>query len=240
VLTYTASTTSSPAAGAGYLALYGLGLATPLLVTAAFAEAGGRLLKRLRPWVPRLERVMGMALILMSLYTGVSAGFLMVDEARADERGVAALTVGPAGERQPVLVELYGRSCVACKAMQPLIDGLTRECSEHRVLVRQIEVSQPLGRALVAQHHVLGVPTFLVFDRDGKLVTKLVGVQSEATLKHAVSGLAQTPCAVVGPSARSVEVVPSCSSASQGAPDASSAEAGGTTSALATCSSLAQ
>ncbi|MCK5687787.1 sulfite exporter TauE/SafE family protein, partial [Myxococcota bacterium] len=49
ILTYTASTASSPLAGAGYLTIYGLGFALPLIITAAFAEAGAKGLKKLYP-----------------------------------------------------------------------------------------------------------------------------------------------------------------------------------------------
>ncbi len=211
VLTY-ASTAGSPVAGAGYLATYALGLATPLLLTAAFAEAAGRLVKRLRPWVPRIERAMGAALVLMALYTGVSSGLSLAGRAPADERATALLTRAPGGERQPVLVELYGESCAACRAMQPIIDGLKSECSAHGVVVRQVEIRQALGRSLVARHQVVGVPTFLVLDREGSLVRKLVGVQSEASLKDAVSGLATTPCRAARQTSP-VEATTSCSAA---------------------------
>jgi cytochrome c-type biogenesis protein len=194
VLSYTASATSSPARGAAYLAVYGLGLATPLLLTAAFAQAGGRFLKRLRPHLPVLERVMGVALVLMALATGINGGVALARAGRTDERGLGTLTTGPGGERQPVIVELYGKSCAACKAMQPVVDGLTRQCTERGVLVKQVELTEPLGRALAARHHVLGVPTFLVLDQDGRLVKQMVGVQSETALKEAVAGLARTPC----------------------------------------------
>ena len=219
VLTYTASATSSPARGALYLAVYGLGLATPLLLTAAFAQAGGRFLKRLRPYVPTLERVMGVALGLRGLATGIGGGVALAREGRADERALGTLTVGPGGERQPVLVELYARSCAACKAMQPIVDGLTRQCAEHNVMVKQVELTTPLGRELARRHNVVGAPTFLVFDQERQLVRQMVGVQSEAALKEAVAGLVSRPCptAAVAPAP---EVLPACATsvvASEGA-----------------------
>jgi cytochrome c-type biogenesis protein len=194
VLSYTASATSSPLLGALYLAVYGVGLATPLLLTAAFAQAGGRFLKRLRPHLPVLERVMGVALVLMALATGISGGIALAREGRADARALATLTTGPGGERQPVVVEVYGKSCAACKAMQPVVDSLARQCSERGVMVKQVELTEPLGRELVRRHNVVGVPTFLVFDAHGNLVRQMVGVQTEAALKEAVADLAHTPC----------------------------------------------
>ena len=73
-----------------------------------------------------------------------------------------------------------------------------------------------LGGALVAQHHVLGVPTFLVLDRDARFVTKLVGVRSEAALEAAVRDLAAGPCPA-GQYAP-VEAVPSCAATPHAAP----------------------
>jgi cytochrome c-type biogenesis protein len=213
VLTYTASAAHSPARGALYLAVYGLGLATPLLATAALADASGRWLKRLRPWIPRLERALGAVLVVAALWTGVSGGLALARSGGGSPAAVADLT----GGRQPVIVELYSHSCTACKAMQPIVDALTRQCSEHNVAVRQVEVGEPLGRTLVARHHVLGVPTFLVFDRDGALVKQMVGGQTEAALKDAVSGLAETPCPAANLAPPPVLEVPPCAP-SPGAP----------------------
>ncbi|HEY3358030.1 MAG TPA: cytochrome c biogenesis protein CcdA [Polyangia bacterium] len=218
VLTYTASATSSPAAGAGYLAVYGLGLATPLLLTAAFAEAGGRFLKRLRRFVPALERVMGAAMVVLALAAGVSGAIALSRGAAADGGGLAALNVGPGGARQPVVVELYAHGCAACQAMQPIIDGFARQCAEHQVLVKQVETSTPLGRLLGERHHVLGVPTFLVLDQDGRVVKQLVGVQTDTALKDAVSGLARTPCPAASLVAPPVEAVPPCAATPADAP----------------------
>jgi len=74
VLTYTASTTSSPALGGLYLGVYGLGFALPLLLIAAFAEAGLRALGRIKPHLPRIEKATGVLLLLV-------AGLLVHDAA---------------------------------------------------------------------------------------------------------------------------------------------------------------
>lgn len=219
VLTYTASATSSPTGGALYLAVYGLGLATPLLLTTAFAQAGGRFLKRLRPYVPTLERVMGVALMLMALASGLSGGVALARGGRGAGEALATLTVGPGGKRQPVMVELYAEKCAACKSMQPLVERLTSQCAEHNVLVRQVELSTPLGRELSRRHHVVGVPTFLVFDQELRLVRQLVGVQSEAALKETVTGLVSRPCPAAPVAPAPAEVAP-CGAAAVARDDA--------------------
>jgi thiol-disulfide isomerase/thioredoxin len=152
---------------------------------------------------------MGVALVLMGLAAGIGGGVALAREGRADELALATLTVGPGGERQPVVVELYAKSCAACKAMQPIVDGLTRQCAEHNVMVKQVELTTPLGRELARRHNVVGVPTFLVFDQELRLVRQLVGVQSEAALKESVASLVTRPCPTE-PAAPAPAALPPC------------------------------
>jgi hypothetical protein len=92
--------------------------------------------------------------------------------------------------------------------MQPIVDGLTRQCAEHNVLVKQVELTTPLGRELARRHSVVGVPTFLVLDREGRLVRQMVGVQREADLKEAVAGLVSRPCPAAAVAPAPAEVAP--------------------------------
>jgi len=76
VLAYTASSARNAWSGAGYLAVYGLGMTLPLLLVAVFAEAAGSVIKKIGPYLPRIERAIGVLLI--------GIGVLMVFEYARD------------------------------------------------------------------------------------------------------------------------------------------------------------
>ncbi len=199
VLTYTASTTSSPLTGAAYLGVYGLGFAVPLLLTALFAEAGVRLLKRINPYLPRIEKAVG-ALMLI-----IAASFIFGTGQPAASPGVAGESVAVADtlncqpeDRLPVMVEFYSADCSICKRMAPLVDGIAGQCHGNKVLVRQIDVSQPENRHYLEAHRLVGVPTFVFFDAEEQEVARLVGEQSESSLRQALSVLRGEPCPGLG------------------------------------------
>ena len=67
VLTYTAVSTDHLVEGAMYLVVYGLGLATPLLLLPLFFEPVLALLVRAKRWIPRVERATGVLLVAMGV-----------------------------------------------------------------------------------------------------------------------------------------------------------------------------
>ncbi len=198
VLTYTASATSSPWTGAGYLAIYGLGFALPLLVTALFAEAGMRLMDRIKPHLSTIERVIGALLVVVAL----GMVWDMAKDAAVDESQALTareFTTSKAGKRLPAMVELYAKNCPICKGMKPIVEEIVSECHGNKVLVRAVDVSHGRNRALAKRYRLVGVPTFLFLDRDGNEVARLVGKQSRQSLRQALSALRGETCPGVGP-----------------------------------------
>jgi len=197
VLTFTASSANSPAVGAGYLALYGAGFALPLLVVAAFAGVALRLLDRVGPLLPKIEKGIGVLLL-------VVAGFLVHDA--AGMWGDTASVENDSGDGVlPVMVELYEEDCPVCQRMRPLVAELEEQCDRHDVQVEAIDVSRAENAQLVERYRLVGVPTFLFLDRDGVEVARLVGEQTERTLKQALSALRGEECpglALLGPHPR--------------------------------------
>ncbi len=63
VLTYTSLRTSDPLAGMGYLSLYSLGFALPLIVVAAVAGPALAMLRRARRFIPVFEKATGALLV---------------------------------------------------------------------------------------------------------------------------------------------------------------------------------
>lgn len=209
VLTYTAQATSDPLTGASYLALYGAGFATPMVLTAAFAEAGVRFLKRINPHLPRIEFGIGalMLVVAFSLFMNLAAPVASVPTASAAECQGAVSTVSvapsdavtaPESEPWPKMVELYRADCAVCQRMKPVVEGIVNSCHGYRVSVRQVDVSEPENKHLAAKYRLVGVPTFIFLDRENQEVARLVGEQSEQALLQALSALRGEPCPGVG------------------------------------------
>jgi len=195
VLTYTASTATSPVTGAIYLSLYGLGFAIPLLVTAAFAEVGIRLIRKISVYLPRIEKGIGVVLIFI-------AGMLVVDIAealRAAPADTEALDTPEAGlsvqgDNLPVMVELDKEDCPICQKMKPVLENIKSQCDQKGVHIRTIDISKPENRHLVSRYRLVGVPTFVFLDEFEMETARLIGEQTEASLKQTISALRGEPC----------------------------------------------
>jgi cytochrome c-type biogenesis protein len=224
VLTYTASNAASPALGGLYLSVYGLGFALPLLLIAAFADAGLRALGRIKPHLPRIEKATGALLLLVAglLVHDAATGWddatkpIVADAAAAETLPAntapeqAALldaadpvppppaSAAPASQPLPLMVELYAEECPICQRMKPLVDGLIRQCDQKKVRVRTVDVSKPENRHFIRQYRVVGVPTFLFLDDRGQEVARLVGEQTEGTLMQALAALRGEECPGLG------------------------------------------
>jgi len=194
VLTYTASSTAGPLEGAVYLSLYGLGFAIPLLITAAFAELGMRIIGRISPHLPKIEKAIGIVLLFI-------AGMLVLDVVQASrysgQQSDADVVESILPETQkglPVMVELYAEDCAVCQKMKPIVDTITSQCDEKGVHVRSIDIGKPENRHLVRKFNLVGVPTFVFLDETGTETARLVGEQTESNLKQTISVLRGEPC----------------------------------------------
>jgi len=191
VLTYTASNTASPIQGAAYLAVYGFGFALPLLVTAIFAEAGIKFLKRINPLLPKIERAIGVFLVLvaMLLIFDIVPALDATDSEEIQNNELAAITGG-----NPLMVEFYSSSCTICEKMEPVVDSLSNQCNGKMVEIKKVDISKPENKHYQQKFRLIGVPTFLFLSDTEKEVARLVGEQTEQTLKQALSALRGKPC----------------------------------------------
>jgi cytochrome c-type biogenesis protein len=193
VLTYTASATASPWAGALYLMVYGLGFALPLLAVALFAEAGARWLERLGAHLRKVEVALGALLLVVA---GSMALDLMPDfgTSPAGSTTPSAPVVAPAPPLEPLMTAFVSEDCSVCQRMKPVIAGLVQQCDGNKVRLRVVDVSRPEHRPEVSARRLLGVPTFVYETADGQEVARLVGEQSDAALRQALSALRGEPC----------------------------------------------
>jgi cytochrome c-type biogenesis protein len=193
VLSYTASTTSNPWLGALYLATYGLGFALPLLLVAVFAEAGMRFLKRIGPHLVRIERAIGFLLV-------VVAGSMIFDLAGA--RSSAPAPAGHAQEvlanedqqRRPAMLVFTSSQCAVCRGMGPMLEEIKKLCHGKKVWIEEFDLAARANRQLVSRYRIVGTPTFVFLDDRGNEAARLVGEQTERTLKQALSALRGEPC----------------------------------------------
>jgi thioredoxin 1 len=75
-----------------------------------------------------------------------------------------------------VLVEFGAEWCGPCRAIQPLLEELS---SEFKVITVDIDQEQP---NVMAEYGIRSIPTILAY-KDGKVVSRLVGLQSKSSLK---------------------------------------------------------
>ncbi|MGL4899252.1 MAG: protein-disulfide reductase DsbD, partial [Shewanella sp.] len=121
-----------------------------------------------------------------------SHGFKRIKSIEDLEREIAAASA--AGT--PVLLDLYADWCVACKEFEAITfknaDVLTRM---NKMVLLQADVTQSDSQdvALLEKYQVLGLPTLLIFDQQGKLrddlrVTGFMGPKDFAShLDHIVN-----------------------------------------------------
>jgi cytochrome c-type biogenesis protein len=191
VLTYTASTSSDPWSGALYLSFYGLGFGLPLLLLAFFAEVGVRALKKIGPYLHRVEQVIGLLLIGVAVILAVNAARWATTPTNQIETALAR----PGGQVAPPTMLIFTSSqCSVCQAMKPLLAGLTQRCNGAGVDIREYDLALAENAPLISRFRIVGTPTFVFQSPAGSEVARLVGAQTEQALLAELSTLRKTPC----------------------------------------------
>jgi thioredoxin 1 len=78
---------------------------------------------------------------------------------------------------EPVLVDFFGTYCPPCRVLAPVVEKLAGE--GYRVCKVDVQARPDLA----TRFRVSAVPT-LVFFKGGKEVARMVGIQSERTLRN--------------------------------------------------------
>lgn len=216
VLTFTATATTRPLEGAAYLAVYASGLGLPLVAASFFAPFALGLFQRMKRWLQPMQLATGAVLAIVGLLLLTdNVGALAAPRASSAEADRApcatdraeatacslpedpaapAATAATPVARGPTMIEFVGRTCPVCRRMAPIVAAMERACVDHRVRIERVEVDAPEGRALARRHGVLGVPTFLFLEDDGREVARLVGEQSSTALWQPLQALAGERC----------------------------------------------
>jgi len=85
----------------------------------------------------------------------------------------------------PVLVDFYADWCGPCKAMSPVVEALAEEYAG-KIKVGKINVDN--NQDIAMKYGVMSIPTFIFF-KDGKNVSKTVGMQTKRELVNAIEAL---------------------------------------------------
>ena len=101
------------------------------------------------------------------------------------------------------MVMLTADYCPICRQMEPLVDELSARCRHQGVSIEKIDVAQEANEHLIDEYRVVGVPTFLFVDGGGTEVARLIGRQTPAALKQALSALKGEECPGLSKIARS-------------------------------------
>lgn len=199
VLTYAAAHSGTPWRGAFYLSAYAAGLALPLLALAYGASHASAWVRRMRGAIPTLERVTGLALLGVGIWTLTAAVPMrepVADSTCAIEGAGHSCTLkGEPSEPGEVIeiqtdraqfLEFSARDCPVCQRMRPVIEKLAATCQELDARIVRVDVGTGTGRALADQYHIVGTPTFVLLNEHGQEELRLIGESSGEALAAAV------------------------------------------------------
>jgi cytochrome c-type biogenesis protein len=205
VLTYTASRTADPLTGALYLGVYSLGVASPLVVLSLFVERLLPLLDRIKRRLPTIEKVTGVALVLIGL--GLAISVLPFDLTHGDEGHgpIGLMDDSPApitpslGDPtlRPRVVEFFRPNCSACEAARQSMDDLRSDCAGRRIEILAVNAEDSRNRELARSYSVTVVPTFVLLDIHGAEQGRLIGAPDLEDLRGAAALLMAETCAGV-------------------------------------------
>ncbi len=82
--------------------------------------------------------------------------------------------------------------------MKPLVENLVTQCDKKGVDVEMIDVSKEENESLIDEYRIVGLPTYVFIDEAGYEVARLVGAQTESTIKQALGALRGEDCPGLG------------------------------------------
>lgn len=200
VLTYTATATSSPLAGAAHLFAYSMGVGLPLLVISLLADRLVPQLRKLHRHLPKFEKATGLVMLAVGLVLAVPVFVKYVSSPSSqlvmtitDSDVAISPPLGKPSEK-PRLVEFYGKDCPVCKKMAPRFNQLKQDCIRRGVEILTVDISDPRNGHVAKTWKIQAIPTIKMFGADGSEKGVIVGDRELQELRAAAAGLMDAVC----------------------------------------------
>lgn len=201
VLTYVAAQNSTPLQSALFLFTFALGIALPILAVSLGSKQLLPQLKRLRPYLPKIEYAIGLGLFIFGVYIANQGRLSQAIPVLSENSTVAALTTQnewvPLNKESPLSARLlffYSENCPICHAMESYLPEMSDTCSKENFALIRINVDRPENSQAAQTYHVKAVPTLSVLNDRGDEVIHLVGYQTQARLLDALRTTSRFAC----------------------------------------------
>lgn len=89
----------------------------------------------------------------------------------------------------PVVVDFWASWCAPCRAMEPVIERLSREY-EGKIKFCKMNVDH--NKKYPIEYGIRAIPTLLIFNK-GKVVESLIGARSDFEIKKIINRLFKEP-----------------------------------------------
>ncbi len=89
-------------------------------------------------------------------------------------------------EPLPQVIDFWAPWCVPCKVTKPILEKLAQE---YRGKVKFRAINADKQKKLLQELRIMGIPTLLIV-RDGKIIKRYTGAQSEASYRQIFESLA--------------------------------------------------
>jgi len=121
-----------------------------------------------------IKRISGILIILLGIGCFYSV-FSYIEGVRWTDYDEGLLTKATQ-EGKPVILDFYADWCIPCKGLDKTVfrDAKVIELSKKFVMMRlDLTVKQPSQDKILERHHIIGVPTIIFINKDGKEEKKL-------------------------------------------------------------------
>ena len=90
--------------------------------------------------------------------------------------------------KKPTFLEFYAEWCEVCKEMAPKVSAL-KDRYEKDINFVFLNVDNPKWQSYIGKFNVNGIPEVNIIDKQGNLISTLIGKQEEQTIRDSIDNL---------------------------------------------------
>ncbi len=87
--------------------------------------------------------------------------------------------------QKPILVDFWAPWCAPCQMMAPILEEISKEFGE-KIKIGKLDVDQ--NSSIAAKFSINAIPALILF-KEGKVVKKIIGVQSKEVIVEAIESV---------------------------------------------------